>query len=302
MNEQKAPKGIEWTRLPKKCPECYGSGLVVIERGDDAYDEEGDCPTCDGIGMVETDGYTWNPVAGCLHGCKWTMPDGQVAECYAKSVAERLAVSAYPHGFEHHYWHPERLEEPLKVKEEAGIFLDSMSDLMGRWVPDEQVQAVLDVCREAHWHTFMLLTKNAPRLRKFRFPPNVWVGVSSPPDFMYGEQLTQYQKEKMLRTALGVLEGVSLYGHMPNTTWMSFEPLSWDLYKIVAGSPNALDWAVIGAASNGAKKYAPDEGHLRTLVEVLDNDGVPIFFKGNMKSSEWARENWREEFPKGEWR
>ena len=61
--------------------------------------------------------------------------------------------------------------------------------------------------------------------------------------------------------------------------------------------PEVLDWAVIGAASNGRTKYSPDEGHLRALVEVLDDQGVPIFFKGNMKSSGWARENWREGFP-----
>jgi protein gp37 len=66
------------------------------------------------------------------------MPDGSVAICYAEAVAERLAASAYPHGFAHHYWRPEMLQAPLKVKQPAKIFLDSMSDLMGHWVPDEQ--------------------------------------------------------------------------------------------------------------------------------------------------------------------
>ncbi len=31
-------------------------------------------------------GVTWNPIGGCRHGCVWEMPDGSVAECYAKSA------------------------------------------------------------------------------------------------------------------------------------------------------------------------------------------------------------------------
>ena len=65
MNEQRPPYGIEWARLP---------------RGDGTF----------------TKGYTWNSLAGCLHGCEWTMPDGQVAECYAKTVAERVRAQCVP--------------------------------------------------------------------------------------------------------------------------------------------------------------------------------------------------------------
>jgi len=268
MNEQKPPNGIEWTRLPK---------------GDGTF----------------TRGFTWNPIAGCLHGCRWTMPDGDIAECYAKTVAESLASSAYPHGFEHHYFYSDRLEEPLKVKELAGIFICSMADLLGHWVPDEQVLAVLDVCRQASQHTFFLLTKNAPRLEHFTFPPNVWAGVSSPPDYMFGKELSRHQQERILRTSLSIFENADLFGNWITTKWMSFEPLSWNVSDIVCDFPNALDWAVIGGASNGAKKYPPREDDLRALVRVLDEHGTPIFFKGNLRPSMWAQKNWRAEFPQG---
>jgi protein gp37 len=43
---------------------------------------------------IEWTQYTWNPIAGCLHGCAWTMPDGAVANCYAEDVADRLAPKA----------------------------------------------------------------------------------------------------------------------------------------------------------------------------------------------------------------
>src|SRR5690349_11553761 len=46
---------------------------------------------------------TRNATGGCIHGCQWQMPDGTVATCYAKDVAENgVAKKAYPHGFEHH--------------------------------------------------------------------------------------------------------------------------------------------------------------------------------------------------------
>jgi protein gp37 len=121
------------------------------------------------------------------------MPDGKTAECYAKTVAEGVAQSAYPQGFEHHYYQPHKLSEPLRQQQPARIFIDSMSDLFGAWVPAEQVTQVLAVCREAHWHHFQVLTKNAPRLKQFDLPPNVWVGVSAPPSSMFGKALDHDQ-------------------------------------------------------------------------------------------------------------
>jgi protein gp37 len=258
MNRQKAPNGIEWTRV-------YGRP-----------------------------GYTWNAVGGCFHDCKWTMPDGTIAGCYAKSVAERLAQAAYPSGFEHHYWNPKRLSEPQRLPEPSGIFLDSMADLMGRWVPDEHVEQVLDVCRDTPQHIYFLLTKNAPRLLRFSFPLNLWVGVSMPPDSFMGRPLTRDQQARMLRRALDVLRQVPA----PVVRWMSFEPLSWDVAPLVKAAGVPLEWAVIGAASSGPRYYLPDPDHVRALLGVLDGQGVPVFFKGNLRGSP-AAEPWRDEFPKG---
>lgn len=236
-------------------------------------------------------GATVNPVGGCLHRCQWIMPNGAIAECYAKAVAEGVASAAYPEGFEHHYWHPERLKEPFKVKQPMRIFWDSMSDLFGHWVPDEQIQAVLDMACEASWHTFQSLTKNPGRMLRFDLPENVWAGASIPPDFMWGKRLSQGQKNHMMYKALETLEILSDQGQP--VTWMSFEPLSWDMAAIVDQYPGAFNWAVIGAASNGKTKYQPDPVHARRLIEELDSQGIPVFFKGNF---EW--EPRREEFPR----
>lgn len=239
-----------------------------------------------GRGIEWTD-YTWNPVRGCQHGCRWEMPDGTVAECYAETVAERVAQHAYPNGFEYHYWNPQLLHEPLRLKSPAKIFLDSMSDLMGHWVKKDQIEQVLEICAEAHWHSFQLLTKNAPRLRDFQFPSNVWVGVSAPPSFMFGKRLSHEQQHRMVQRQLDVLKSIEV-----PVKWMSIEPLSFDIAPLLIDSN--LQWAVIGAATNGPKTYQPEESWVNNLLEVLDSQGTSVFFKGNL---DWPLYQWRENFP-----
>lgn len=245
---------------------------------------------------IEWTDYTWNPVGGCKHQCRWVMPDGSTAICYAEDVATKLrSVTFYRNGFEEHYWNPERLTEPLKLKRPARIFLDSMSDLMGHWVPDEQVEAVLAVARQAPQHTFQLLTKNAPRLRKFKFSPNVWVGVSAPPSSMMGHALSQAQQERWMAAALKVLADIDV-----PVRWMSLEPLSFDasttLEQARALHPKLLQWAVIGAATNGSKAYQPDYRWVKSACRQLRLMRASIFFKGNLKRNDHLFD-WVEEFP-----
>jgi hypothetical protein len=73
---------------------------------------------------------------------------------------------------------------------------------------------------------------------------------------------------------------------------LSFEPLSWDVAPVVARYPNALRWAVIGAASRGRQYYQPAPEHVARLLAVLDEQQLPVFFKGNL---DWTP--WREEYP-----
>lgn len=244
---------------------------------------------------TERQGFTWNVGRGCKHGCEWNMPDGTRAQCYAKEVAEGIASAAYPDGFEVPSWHEESLEEPLRVQEPARIFLDSMSDLMGVWNTDKQIEQVLDVCRRAHWHEFLLLTKNAPRLRKFKFSANVQVGASVPPSIMHGKEMTLDQQRQMLRTTLTVLAEISA-----SVKWISFEPLAFDVSSCLAWANEQygkiLQWAVIGAASNGPTIYQPKPLFVRLAIEQLREMGSSIFFKGNLRGNP-AADPWLEEFP-----
>jgi len=121
-------------------------------------------------------------------------------------------------------------------------------------------------------------------------PCNVWAGASSPPDFMQGQTLSQVQKDKMLAKTLRVLAGLPV-----PVRWMSIEPLSWDVSDIISDHA-PLQWAVIGAATNGPRVYQPNPDHVAKLIEVFDRQRVPVFFKGNLFSNH-AADPWREFFP-----
>lgn len=254
LNEQKAPGGISWTRVDGRR------------------------------------GYTWNPIAGCQHGCKWRMPDGKIAKCYAETIATGVAIASYPDGFDHHYYKPDRLNAPHFLKDPSGIFLDSMSDLMGAVVPEEQILDVLKIVRECPQHIFQLLTKNAPRLLKFKdeFPDNLWVGVSMPPTMMFGEELSDLQQQRYVEKAQKVLSQLDV-----PVRWWSFEPLSFDVASLI--DFDNIEWAVIGAASNGRKHYQPNRLWVKRLLARMDNRNVPVYFKSNLA---WTPE--RKEFPKAE--
>ncbi len=260
MNRQNPPKGIEWTRIR------------------------------DADGEVRP-GYTWNPTGGCHHGCTWQMPDGSLTQCYAKTIAERF-TSGYPNGFEYHYWRPHSLNSPLRVKEKSGIFVGSMADLFGHWVPEEQIRQVLDVMEEAHWHTFQTLSKFPIRLPKFNpFPDNVWVGVSLPA----GHLMSENGGARALKAYLRHMKNIDA-----NVRFMSIEPLWFDVAPVFEAWLETEDklpfeWAIIGAASNGSRVFQPEVKWTMSLIELLEEWRIPVFFKGNMDREYWR--DWREEFP-----
>lgn len=255
-----------------------------------------------GRGIEWTD-RTVGVFGGCMHECRWSMPDGTVAICYAKELAEKgVARNAYPHGFEHHYFRESALTQLTAGKDPELIFVDSMSDAFAANVPDSQVRQFLRTMGEAPHKAYQSLTKAAPQLLKYvdELPPNLWVGVSSPPDWFMGKQLSRSQQEAMLKRSLDVLRQVKQ--RTGNIVWMSAEPVSWDLTSVIDES-HPLDWIVIGAASNGPRYFQPDPDHVRRLMTILDATNTPVFFKGNLRplfrndlGSEQLN-RWREDLP-----
>ena len=243
MNRQNPPKGIEWTRI---------------------RDADGE----------ELPGYTWNPTGGCFHGCTWQMPDGSITECYAKTIAERF-TRAYNHGFEHHYWRPHNLDAPLKVKDPAGIFVGSMADLFGHWVPGEQIDLVIHTMRQARQHTFQTLSKFPIRLPDFNpFPDNVWVGVSLPA----GHLMSETGGARALGAYMRHMRRIEA-----RVRFMSIEPLWFDVTPVFeewleTGEDLPFEWVIIGAATNGRSIFQPDVEWTGRLIELLDDaESADIF-------------------------
>jgi len=127
---------------------------------------------------IEWTDTTWNPVTGCTQvspGCD---------HCYALTFAERFrGVPGHPYeqGFDLRLW-PERLELPLRWRRPRRIFVNSMSDLFHRDVPDAYIRRVFEVMVQADRHIFQVLTKRSERLARLGstlpWASHMWAGVS----------------------------------------------------------------------------------------------------------------------------
>ena len=58
------------------------------------------------------------------------------------------------------------------------VFTCSMSDLFGRWIPSEWIEAVQSMARDNPQWTFLFLTKFPKRIAEFDIPPNAWLGTT----------------------------------------------------------------------------------------------------------------------------
>ncbi|MBM3327750.1 MAG: phage Gp37/Gp68 family protein [Calditrichaeota bacterium] len=130
------------------------------------------------LSAIEWTNTTWNPVTGCTKvspGCKF---------CYAERFANRLqriGQAKYASGFQLTL-HPGVLNEPLRWRTPHIVFVNSMSDLFHKDIPQDFIQAVFEVMQNTPRHTFQILTKRAEWLVELAealpWPENVWMGVS----------------------------------------------------------------------------------------------------------------------------
>jgi len=78
--------------------------------------------------------------------------------------------------------HPHLINEPYKWKKPRMVFVNSMSDLFHKDIPDEFLKSVFDVMADTPQHTYQILTKRAERLADIAndlpWSDNIWMGVS----------------------------------------------------------------------------------------------------------------------------
>lgn len=253
---------------------------------------------------------TWNPVTGCLHGCNY---------CYAKRIAERFGAhldrqeiktvelhfkrdNPYPYDF-YPTFHRYRLDEPKIKTKGKNIFVSSMGDLFGDWVPDSWIRAVFDACQNAPQHNYIFLTKNPMRFQNvfltmnLNITKNMWFGFSV-------EDQSALSKLAMGAKWLPVNSFISIEPIHGEIDLRNIEPvgvnaslnfLDGGQYWFMGGDNNGkkLKWVIVGAQTGpGAKP--PKQEWIQSIINHARAAGIPIFLKDNL--------NWPEkiqEFPKG---
>jgi len=118
---------------------------------------------------IEWTDRSWNPYTGCLRNCEW---------CYAKQIYHRFGRSFEPH------FHPEKLDEPIKLKKASKIFTCSVADFFANWTKAEWIRAILRVMGQCPQHIFQVLTQDPQNIDGiYDLPLNLWVGMTLSPFF-----------------------------------------------------------------------------------------------------------------------
>jgi protein gp37 len=223
---------------------------------------------------IEWTDATWNPVRGCTKispGC---------AHCYAETFAERFrGVPGHPYeqGFDLRLV-PEKLAEPLRWKTPKMIFVNSMSDLFHKDVPDDYVLNVARVMQSANWHTYQVLTKRSERLRDMlqttlagaAAEPHIWWGVS-----------VENRKHGLPRID-------HLRAGPARVRFLSIEPLLEDLGDI---NLEGIHWVIVGGESGAGARPMQKEWVL-SIRDQCEKAKVEFFFKqwGGVRKSQAGRE------------
>jgi protein gp37 len=210
--------------------------------------------------------WSWNPVTGCLHNCPY---------CYARDIAERyydarFAPCLWParlHAPRLTAFPEERIARESKESRKRGlrnVFVCSMADLFGRWVPKEWIEAVLAATRQAPRWNFLFLTKFPIRMADFEFPDNAWVGTT------VDCQARVANAEKAFRK---VKAGVK---------WLSCEPLIEPLRFSDLG---AFQWIVLGGASRSSQtpEWKPPRSWVEDIEAEARKAGVRVYEKPNLQ-------------------
>jgi len=228
---------------------------------------------------------TYNPLTGCLHGCHYcyarklairfggtieTSPDDQLHTLNEPFYAEKTGqkglsrYSPYPYMFDPTF-HKYRLDEPKKVKQPQKVFVCSMADLFGNWIPTFIIEQIFASCRAAPQHKYLFLTKNHER---YLLEQGL---LEQYPEYWYGVTVTNHQEYKAAVESIGPLPA-----HL--NTFLSIEPLlgNIDLTGLF------FDWVIIGEQTN--PKIVPYLPSVENMVKQCIMENVRYFMKEPLRN------------------
>ena len=170
-----------------------------------------------------------------------------------------MGAPGYDHGFSLSL-HLGRLEQPLRRRSPTMYFVNSMSDLFHREVPDTFLDRVFDIIQRTPRHTYQILTKRATRLPRYfatrACPDNAWIGVSVE------------DRRRLVRVD-------ALRAVRARVRFLSIEPLLEDLCDF---DLTGIHWVIVGGESGHCARPMRREwaDNVRRLCEA---SRVPFFFK-----------------------
>ena len=213
---------------------------------------------------IEWTDATWNPIRVGPHQwyCEKISPGCD--NCYASMFNRRWGAPEYPSVGPNErpaiYLDEKIRTQPYEWRKPRMIFVCSMTDLFGEWVPDEWILKVMDVMVLAPRHTFQVLTKRPGRMQALLggvvLPPHIWVGAT------IEEDRFSWRADHLRKMAAQV-------------RWISAEPL-------LSGLPSLdltdIDWLVAGGES-GPRHRPLDLMWVRDLRDRCEDAGTAFFFK-----------------------
>lgn len=237
-----------WKRAVETAPKTGITGKHVAQVVRPSFNRTND--------NIEWASWSWNPVTGCEHRCEY---------CYARDIANRF----YPQGFKPTF-HEHRLKAPMNMKTpkntnpgDHSVFVCSMADLFGDWVPQNWIDKVLQSVRQAPQWNFIFLTKNPARLIDIEWPSNVWVG-------------TTVDCQERIAAAESAFARVSA-----PVRFVSCEPFQEPL---TFTSLDMFDWVIMGGRSKSSTMpaFQPDWPWVESLILQARRFGCKIYFKPNL--------------------
>lgn len=257
---------------------------------------------------------TWNPVTGCLHSCEY---------CYARRIAERFG--GYPtdtqiHELEHAQFvshrndegewnreykcaypfsfsptiHRYRLDEPVRWTKPRTIFVCSMADLFGEWVPDEWIDEAIKATQQALQHRYLFLTKNPERYAEWleHFETGGIDGLDEVSNCWFGASASnnaEFERANRSKAIWLSIEPIREHIHTDEDQFMEFRPYD-------GAEQKRWEWVVIGAETGNHKnKVAPMREWVQEIADCCKFWGTPVFMKESLR--EIMGTDFRQEFP-----